>query len=81
MTSIRPALIVECLVRESDPELGSEALHRFFDAGWREHPCGANGGVLLAAFGQVARAHGGRVDAKPSANGCLVTFVVPRVDG
>jgi hypothetical protein len=81
MTSIRPALIVECLARDSDPELGPEAFQRFFDAGWREHPCGANAGVLLAAFAQVARAHGGRVDVKPSANGCLVTFVAPRVDG
>jgi hypothetical protein len=81
MTSIRPALIVECLIRDADPELGSEAFQRFFDAGWREHPCGASGATLLAAFAQVARAHGGRVDVKPSANGCLVMFVVPKVDG
>ena len=32
ITTIRPALIVECLLHESDPELGPEALARFFDA-------------------------------------------------
>jgi hypothetical protein len=81
MTSIRPALIVECLVRDAEPAIGPETIQRLFDAGWREHPCGANGARLLAAFAQVARAHGGRVDAKPAAHGCLVMFVVPRVDG
>ena len=81
MTSIRPALIVECLLRESDPELGAEAFARFFDAGWREHPSGPNGASMLAALALTARAHGGRVDVKPAANGCLVTFVVPRLEG
>jgi ParB/Sulfiredoxin domain len=81
MTSIRPALIVECVLRESEPELSSEAFARFFDAAWREHPCGLNGGSVLAAFATVARMHGGRVDVKPAANGCQVTFVVPRIEG
>ena len=81
ITSIRPALIVECRLHESDPELGPETLSRFFDAGWREHPCGSNGGAVLAAFAHVARAHGGRVEIKAAARGCLATFVVPRIDG
>ena len=81
MTSIRPALIVECVLRDSEPDLGPEAFSRFFDARWREHPCGPNAGAALAAFASVARAHGGRVDAKPAGNGCQVTFVVPRIDG
>jgi hypothetical protein len=81
ITTIRPALIVECGLQESDPELGPEAFARFFDGSWREHPCGPNGGTVLAAFANVARAHGGRVDVKPLAGGCQVTFVAPRIDG
>jgi hypothetical protein len=81
ITSIRPALIVECLLHDSDPELSPETLARFFEAGWLEHPCGINGGPILAALAQTARAHGGRADVKAAAKGCLVTFVVPRIEG
>jgi hypothetical protein len=81
ITTIRPALVVECLLRECDPELSVEALARFFEAGWREHPCGPNGGSILAALAHTARAHGGRAGVKAAANGCVVTFVVPRVEG
>jgi uncharacterized protein (DUF58 family) len=81
ITAIRPALIVECLLHDSDPEPGPEALARFFDAGWREHPAGTHGALLFGALAHAARAHGGRVDAKAAARGCLVTFVVPRLDG
>ncbi len=80
MTNVRPALILQALLHETDPELSPEALARFFDAGWREHPCGTNGGPMLAALAQTARAHGGRVDVKAAGQGCLVTFVVPRVE-
>ena len=80
ITTIRPALVVECLLRECDPELSVEALARFFEAGWGEHPCGPNGGSILAALVHTARAHGGRAGVKAAANGCVVTFVVPRVD-
>ena len=78
ITTIRPALVVECLLRECDPELSVEALARFFEAGWREHPCGPNGGSILAALAHTARAHGGRAGVKAAANGCVVTFVVPK---
>jgi hypothetical protein len=81
ITTIRPALVVECLLRQCDPELSVEALARFFEAGWREHPCGPNGGSILAALAHTARAHGGRAGVKAVANGCVVTFVVPRVEG
>jgi hypothetical protein len=81
ITSIRPALIVECLLHESDPELSPEAFGRFFEAGWREHPCGVDGGAILAMLALNARAHGGRVDVKPAASGCLVTFVLPKLEG
>jgi hypothetical protein len=80
VTTIRPALVVECLLRDCDPELSVEALARFFEAGWREHPCGPDAGSILAALAHTARAHGGRAGVKPAANGCVVTFVVPRVD-
>ena len=69
MTNIRPALILQSLLHETDPELSPEALARFFDAGWREHPCGTNGGPMLAALAQTARAHGGRVDVKAAGQG------------
>ena len=81
ITTIRPALIVECLLHDSDPEPGPEALARFFDPAWREHPAGTQGAVLLGALAHTARAHGGRVDVKAVGKGCLVTFVVPRLDG
>jgi hypothetical protein len=81
ITTIRPALIVACLLQESDPELSPEALGRFFEAGWREHPCGTPRAPILGAFAHTARAHGGRVDVKIAGKGCLVTFVVPRLEG
>jgi hypothetical protein len=81
ITTIRPALIVECQLHDSDPEPGPEALARFFDPVWREHPAGTQGAVLLGALAHTARAHGGRVEAKAVGKGCLVTFVVPRLDG
>ena len=80
ITTIRPALVVDCLLRQCDPELSVEALTRFFEAGWREHPCGPDGGSILAALAHTARAHGGRAGVKAAANGCVATFVVPRVD-
>ena len=81
ITTIRPALVVECSLSDCDPELSAEALVRFFEAGWREHPCGPDSGLILAALAHTARAHGGRAGVKAAANGCLVTFVVPRVEG
>ena len=81
ITSIRPALIVACLLQEAEPEISPEALTRFFEAGWREHPCGTHGAPILAAFATTARAHGGRVDVKLVEKGCLVTLVVPRLEG
>ncbi len=80
ITIIRPALIVECRLHQIDPELSRDAVARFFDAEWREHPAGTYGGVLLAAFAHTARAHGGRVDVKHASRGCMLTFVVPRLD-
>ncbi len=49
ITSIRPALIVECLLHASEPELSPEALARFFDADWREHPGGTQAATLLGS--------------------------------
>jgi signal transduction histidine kinase len=79
VTSIRPAFIVHCTLREGDVELTPDMLGRFFDAEWHEHPCGQSGAQILAALALTARAHGGRVDAqaRPS-QGVAVTFVVPR---
>ncbi|HEY7501281.1 MAG TPA: ParB N-terminal domain-containing protein [Vicinamibacterales bacterium] len=75
VTTIRPALIVECRLRANFRPLGDAALARFFDPDWTEHPCGHTGAQVLAAVARVARAHHGRVQAH--ADGA-VTFVVPR---
>jgi ParB/Sulfiredoxin domain len=81
VTSVRPAFILQCVLKEADVENGSEPamIGRFFDADWREHPCGAPGAQMLAAVSKVARLHGGRVEAQPrSPKGCAVIFVLPR---
>jgi len=79
ITTVRPALIVQCMLKECDQELGREALLRFFDAGWADHPSGAAGAQMLAAAAKVARLHGGRVDVQTRApRGCVAIFVVPR---
>ena len=78
MTIVRPALIVECRLRQDGREqiiTEDAALDRFFDAEWAEHPCGASGAQSLAALFRVARAHGGRVQASPT----VVTFVLPKL--
>jgi hypothetical protein len=78
MTIVRPALIVECRLRRDGREqtlAGDEGLIRFFDAAWTDHPCGHAGAQALAALSRVARAHGGRVHAAPTA----VTFVIPKL--
>ncbi len=82
ITSIRPALIVEC--RLARMRIPSSVLRRC---------CGSSklAGVSIRAArmarrswphcAQTARAHGGRVDVKLVGKGCLVTFVVPRLEG
>jgi hypothetical protein len=75
MTTLRPALIIDCSLRDFDAYLTDEAVARFFDADWVEHPCGAAGAQVLAALARTAKAHGGRVQAQSSG---AVTFVVPR---
>jgi ParB/Sulfiredoxin domain len=81
VTSVRPAFILQCVLKEIDVEQGSEhtVIGRFFDSEWPEHPCGARGAQMLAAVSKVARLHGGRVEVQPrSAKGCAVIFVLPR---
>jgi hypothetical protein len=92
VTSVRPAFILQCVLKEADfgqdRACLAEALQantregrvsRFFDAEWREHPCGASGAQMLAAVSKVARLHGGRVEVQPRVpNGCAVIFVLPR---
>lgn len=75
VTTVRPALIVDCQLRDVSVTIGEEAVGRFFDATWTNHPAGAEGAVMLAAVARVARAHGGRVQAQ---SGGMVTFVLPR---
>lgn len=76
-TSVRPALIVS--VTQKDCELESTAVERFFDAEFRQHPAGPTNALVLAGVAQIARLHGGRVQACAlEGGGCSVTFVVPR---
>jgi hypothetical protein len=77
-TTVRPALIVQ--VSQETVDLDQEALGRFFDGDWREHPAGGTGALLLAGASRIARLHGGRIDVQPlPMKGCLVTFVIPKV--
>lgn len=79
-TTVRPALIVQ--ISEDVMDLDVEAIRRFFDGEWREHPAGASGALLLASAARVARLHGGRLDVQPlPTKGCMVTFVIPRPIG
>jgi ParB-like chromosome segregation protein Spo0J len=79
-TTVRPALIIE--LSNDAAVVEGDALRRFFDAEWSEHPCGAAGAVMLAGAAHAARLHGGRADVRiGTPSGCTVTFVVPRVSG
>jgi ParB-like chromosome segregation protein Spo0J len=78
MTIVRPALIVDCRLRQDGREqtlAQDAALGHFFNAEAREHPCGPSGARSLAALFRVARAHGGRVQATPT----VVTLVIPKL--
>lgn len=75
VTTVRPALIVESELKGEGP-VGEDAVQRLFDPDWEGHPCGADGAVLLAAVAKIARAHGGRVQAR--ADGA-VTLVIPKL--
>jgi ParB family chromosome partitioning protein len=86
MTTVRPALIINCRVVDcrvfdsrmrggDDRPFSDETIARFFDANWREHPCGQGSATVLAAVARTARAHGGRVQLHADGT---VTFVVPR---
>jgi hypothetical protein len=79
VTSVRPALVVESTLVHADAELTADAMRRFFDPDWAEHPCGSSGARILAAAAKVARAHGGRIEARfRTPKACVVIFVVPR---
>lgn len=79
-TTVRPALIVQ--ISQDVMDLDAEAVRRFFDGEWREHPAGPSGALLLASAARIARLHGGRLDVQPlPTRGCIVTFVIPRPIG
>jgi hypothetical protein len=76
VTTMRPALIIDCRLLGGDTTpLGDDAIARFFDPEWTDHPCGSAGAVVLGAVARTARAHGGRVQIHRDGT---VTFVVPR---
>jgi signal transduction histidine kinase len=76
-TAVRPALIVA--VTQHDCEVAPDALDRFFDHEFAQHPNGAQGALVLAGVAHVARMHGGRVHARQhERGGCTSTFVVPK---
>jgi ParB-like nuclease domain len=79
VTQVRPAFIVQCMLKESGLDLETETLKRFFDAEWTDHPAGKSSAKMLAAAAKVAALHGGRVDVQQRApKGCVAIFVVPR---
>jgi hypothetical protein len=79
LTVVRPALIVRFGISDADVELGREAIARFFEAEWREHPAGPAGAQIMAAASKAARAHGGRIEVfARQPRSCAITFIVPR---
>ncbi len=57
------------------------AMARFFDAGWSQHPAGAQGALMLAAAHRIAVAHGGSLDIGPlDGGGCCLMLSVPAAD-
>jgi hypothetical protein len=72
----RPALMVE--VSTDGIALSEEAIATLFESAGC-HAAGAEAALLLSAAAKIARAHGGRVDARRGADGGLVTlFVLPK---
>ena len=72
---IRPAIILEVTIRGEDIAFNPD---RFLDTGWREHPAGRAGAIMLASAIESARLHGGRLTVRRTDGGLALTFVVPQ---
>ncbi len=68
-------------IAQSAVRVPASAYHRFFDAGWRDHPAGATGALMLAAARRIAVAHGGTLDVDAiDGGGCRLRLSVPAAD-
>jgi len=66
---------------QSAVRLPASAYPRFFDAGWREHPGGATGALMLAAAHRIVVAHGGALEVDAiDGGGCRLRLSVPAAD-
>ena len=73
---VRPAVILHVSVLGS--QLPCDDPARLLDATWSEHPGGVTAAVMLAAAGQCARLHGGRLTIHPTDDGYAASLVVPQ---
>ena len=68
-------------IAQSAVRLPAAAYPRFFDAGWREHPGGATGALMLAAARRIVVAHGGALEVDAiDGGGCRLRLSVPAAD-
>jgi uncharacterized ParB-like nuclease family protein len=73
---VRPAVILNLAVSGSPLCCGDPG--RLLDASWAEHPGGVTAAVMLAAAGQCARLHGGRLTIHPTDEGYTASLVLPQ---
>ena len=71
----RPALMIE--VSATGIAISEDAIGTFFEAA-ACHVAGTDGAVLLSAGAKVARAHGGRAEARRAGDAIVAVFVFPR---
>ena len=70
----RPALMVE--ISAAGVTATDDAVAEFFEASTGCHPAGIEGAVLLNGAARIARAHGGRADARRGSDGELIALLV-----
>jgi len=70
---------VRFVVADTGPGIPEEDIPRIFDRFW--HGKGGGSGLGLAIAKGIVEAHGGRIWAESSADGCTFLFTLPRVEG
>ncbi len=77
----RPEGVRTIAIGQSAVRVPASAFARFFDAGWVQHPAGAQGALMLAAAHRIAVAHGGSLEVSPlDGGGCQLVLSVPAAD-
>lgn len=72
----RPALMVD--ISAAGLAVSDDAIATLFDAAAACHAAGAEGALLLSGAARIARAHGGRADARRNGDAVVALLVFPR---